>query len=538
MNTLAQQLAKTHNVPFADTFRYQYVVSERDLGLPGFHGCPIGAVVLQTGEALKSQPLIDVNGVPFGCVIGVGVSHDGRSAADYLCAAFDANAPDAIAEFEDQLTRVSGRFAVVLHCQRQTRLYVDACGMIGAVFAPETRRVGATLGLCIDREVVTPQLFQDSPSAKPRAYGLHHTRDEAVYRLNPNHYLDLDTFKTHRFWPRAEDEFHLERDAYAAAFDELIDASAHIIDGLVREHIVSLPLSGGFDSRSIVAFARPESLRRLDQIFTHILTWINLCDASVANQLCAINNLGHETHNALRTRQFSGKRSPDAEEKQFQVACANFEPSHRFVRDGAARRVMRDAVVLRGQQMPILRGLFVSEADEAYWTSGRIAERIAGLLNFSEADDEGTDQIHQSVAALYAELPEPARRRALDLLLVEAVNGPELSDWFCGVSHNFYSSPYNSRRLIQLFSSFDTADRKSGLAMDLALLRASPVVKTVAMTPKVKTVQWAEDDNSVRQRLRRLNRLRREYARIFGEESADLPMIRYRRDGVIEYCKL
>ena len=435
-----------------------------------------------------------------------------------------------MSNFEERLTHLAGRFGVVIALHGEPRLYLDSCGMIGAHYNATNKVVAASTGLCLSKPPKPDSLYVDQPGA----YGLDYTQDSGTKRLNPNHYLDLKTFETHRFWPRNKDVFHIGRAEYAAALDEIILASRNIVTRHVADNCVSLPLTGGFDSRSILAVADDDTIAKLDQVYTHVLTWMNLVDVAIANQLSQLKGIGLEVHNALRKRRFTGKRPADMVEAQFRIANLNAAAPHPFIRNMAIEKVMRDAVVLRGQQMPILRGLFIDTTDEASWTPQHISDRFVSLLHLTDISPDDRKDFDARVAALHSELPKNARRRALDLLLVEAVNGPDLTGWYTGVSQNFYSSPFNSRRLIQLFASFETRYRQKGIAMNLLLLRADPVLKTVAMAPGVKKFKAAEDDASVKKRKLRLDRQAKAYENIFGEMSEDLPLVRYRTDGTVD----
>jgi len=527
---IAYQQCTASGVDFVEAFRYQYVISDVELQLPGFATHKLSSYVLQTGNALKCEELVDESGANFGYLFGVASSHNGWSAAKFLCDQFNAHQNLAISEFEERLCQLGGRFGVLVNIGGQDRLYVDASGMIGAKFDRIRRTVAATVGLCIDRLPKQTRI----PASANASFGLHLTEDDGVERLNPNHYLDLKTFETARFWPREKDNFDLDQSDYAAAIDEIVDAVRNILNVTCRENKVSLPLSGGFDSRAIFSIADDTTLQNIEQIYTHILTKINITDASVANQLCALKGLGLEVHNALRNRRFSGLGDADLVAKQFEIASGGGATYHAFLPNGAAHRVGRDAVVLRGQQIPILRGLFVNNSDVGFWTSKTIADRVLELLHLNAVSEEVSQTLTEKVNNIYSELPENAKLRAIDLLLVESVNGPDLSSWGCGVSHSFYTSPFNSRRMIQLFASFDIRYRREGHAMHALLLRANPVLQTVARTPQVRTIRAFEEDDSVNRRAIAFARQNDNFEKVFGERLPKHRMIRFRTDGILE----
>lgn len=530
MTPIAVELCHENRLLFEEVFRYQYVISSSEMALPGFVTHRLNDFVLQTGSALKCLDLHDVQGRHVGFIFGVSAPHNGQPAVSFLTEDFDSTAHDAARIFEDRLMHLAGRYGVMVSLGDQHLFYTDASGMIGANYNASTGVVAATVNLCISQQAVPDGLL----AAKPDAFALHYTTDHAVKRLNPNHVLDLNAFETKRFWPRDDDVFNLEPPQYAQAFDEIILSARNILARLVAENSIALPLSGGYDSRSIVAMADDAILRDMNQIYTHVTTKVNIADVSVANQICDLKSLGLEIHNTLRHRKFPGVENPELVKARYQIASGAMGEPHDFLINGTFSRVKRDNVVLRGQQIPILRGLFVNKINSAHWTAGRISDRFQALLRLTDiADDDLRSDFASKVSSLYEELPANARLRALDLLLVEAVNGPELAIWMCGISHNFYASPYNSRRMIQLFASFDTRFRRNGQAMNILLMRADPTLFGIAFWRSAKGVASIETDASVQERSDYLDALSKTYRSIFGEDPKPVKVVRFRTDGIV-----
>ena len=524
--TEAERYCEAAGIGFAEAFRYQYAISRAPLGLPGFREIDFGGWCLQLGGALPTDPIRAVDGRVVGHLFGVGASHDGLDAASALSEGLDPGAADVIDRFEDRLTRVVGRYGAIVHLEGRTRLYCDATGMIGVVFDREGARVASSPGLCVDRPFVTdPRLPADGPR------GLTLTVDAHVERLTCNHRLDLETFETARFWPRDGDRFVLDRADYGAAIDEMIAAVRNVLRSHTAQGPVSYPLSGGLDSRAILALADDETIARADQIYTHVMAKVNLHDASVANQLCDLLGVGLEVHNRMRKRRFTGSAAERDFAETYRAATGRYGPVPNFV-DRTQTRVVRDAVVMRGQQIPIMRALFVGGEEGSDWTAREVGGRILTLLGYQDMDPDHLAVFEKAIEAQKAELPGPAQARALDLLLTETVNGPELASYFCSQSHCFYSSPFNGRRLIQLMSGFDTEERRSSLIVRLMMLRARPSFAGLIDTREAATIWHREENASVRVRHRRVTELQDAYAAVFSEPAPHVPMIRFRFDGI------
>jgi hypothetical protein len=80
------------------------------------------------------------------------------------------------------------------------------------------------------------------------------TAHRGVHRLLPNHYLDLETWSAHRYWPRPEDFRSWKRfdDAVASITGALRDFTSAVCS----EFRVAITLTAGFDSRLMLASAR------------------------------------------------------------------------------------------------------------------------------------------------------------------------------------------------------------------------------------------------------------------------------------------
>ena len=78
------------------------------------------------------------------------------------------------------------------------------------------------------------------------------TAYEGVSQLWPNHYLDLETGKAHRFWPL----FPIERLDLEAGAERAVEYLSNILSGAARRSPLYLWLTGGYDSRVLFAASR------------------------------------------------------------------------------------------------------------------------------------------------------------------------------------------------------------------------------------------------------------------------------------------
>lgn len=169
-----------------------------------------------------------------------------------------------IARFRDLekhlIDRMRGTFAVVTGGRLAPRLYPDCATTLPIVFCPSSRRAGASAAtiLGVDEYWERYMALRHRVHVERRALEAWIpgtlTAHEGVFRLLPNHYLDLATWGAVRFWPRP-DEF--QRDASGVETAKIVAAEmSDFIAVAASEHRVGVALTAGFDSRLMAAACR------------------------------------------------------------------------------------------------------------------------------------------------------------------------------------------------------------------------------------------------------------------------------------------
>lgn len=167
-----------------------------------------------------------------------------------------ANSPD----LEDQIYRFGGRFAVLIIADDVRRIYLDPAGTLGVVYSVGRRRVASTVSALVWDD---PHHFVWSagtgtfPDNKPNQYwpaGL--TLDSDISRLLPSHALDLASWQARRHYP-GETPRRVGADEIPRLVQEIGGRLTEQIGCFAnRTTPVYLPLTGGQDSRTILACSR------------------------------------------------------------------------------------------------------------------------------------------------------------------------------------------------------------------------------------------------------------------------------------------
>lgn len=182
------------------------------------------------------------------------------------------------------LERLAGRFVLVLLPASEPTVLLDAYGSLAAVHDPSRRAVAsvpALLGRGADRVLAETTGFPDTCSWLP--FGL--TLSSGVHRLQANQSLDLRSWTTRRRWspplPGAD------ADALAGA-EAILSGLRCTIEAVAREHPVNLSLTGGRDSRVVLAAARGVLERA-----TFFTLGADTYDTHLADRLAARHGLRH-----------------------------------------------------------------------------------------------------------------------------------------------------------------------------------------------------------------------------------------------------
>lgn len=155
---------------------------------------------------------------------------------------------------EDFYCRSSGRW-VLFHFE-SGRTYLDPFGSLATVYSQVERTIASTPTLIgseddwdkkFMNEIGFPEKIRWLPS------GI--TLKKNVRRLVPNHCLDLKVWKEFRHWPTSNTVLSIEDDT-TKAVSNIIDSANRTVEALSAVHPLSFTLTGGRDSRMVLACSR------------------------------------------------------------------------------------------------------------------------------------------------------------------------------------------------------------------------------------------------------------------------------------------
>lgn len=452
-------------------FRFQYALCEPSLKadyLP--QNFAFADRQLLAGKDVNVVKLFDADGAPLGYMLGIAVGPEGLLKRSYPFA-FSKEDPAFWDKFENWLIDCAGRYTFFIDTGSQARLYCDPVGMNGVVYENIAHRVASSPLLAIDRPVI-PNALYDTDLLKDHKvrYTLHHTCDEQVNRLNPNYFLDLQTFETHRFWPRDE-VFELGERPHAQVYDEIIERLAFNIDEITDGHPSVMPISGGRDSRILAAVGK-KSLHKLHMFYTHVKNYASEVDAHVGQGVAHALGVPHLVlggRNVDQSERWERKFLAQA----YKIASASEAAPPKEYETGILKSIPSSKVILRGHQTDLLRAVFVFKSKSRWRRHGWQIER---MLVVPRADfHRGISEHFKKEFFKWQEtLPANAMEKAVDFMFLEVYYNSSVGMSFPALWQHFYMSPFNSRRLISLSLCFNEVERRRGNPVNDIIQRCAP----------------------------------------------------------------
>ena len=468
----AQRLWNFRIGAFADYFRYQYVITKEPEHIDGFHTLQCGTLHVTVGSKLPACKLTDKNGQNIGMVLGIAVSETALLEPTTAQLPLDAGSPEFWDDFEHFIVSVAGRFAFIMHHGTETRLYTDPVGIIGAVYNPEEKIAAASTLMAMKRpHIPNPKFDLSAVQEKGGKIPLFHTSDAVVKRLNPNYYLDLNSFTCHRFWPRDED-FSTPPDNPMSIYKEIAERAAFNIGAIARHSPCAMPVTGGQDSRLLLAFAKPHRTD-IDLFYTHFQNYASQRDAVIGKALCDAAGVAHEAH---EPNDFAlNRKDLRLRKRAYQLTSGFGGPLPREHQDNSVSGVPEGHVILRGHLTDLLRAVFVFRK-KAHWRKADWQIERLLIVPRKEFNKDIADQFRDEFHAWQSTLPDTAMDKAADFMFLELYYNASVGMSFPALWRNFYLSPFNSRKLIALSLQFsEAARRKSHPVVDMIEMLDAPL---------------------------------------------------------------
>lgn len=411
-------------------FNHQYLIGERPIGLPWkIHD--VGAL------RVSSHPNLDVT-----------AARRGEAEIMILGYAFDTRDPDAEMQgiaghlleqrdfegLEKALARYCGRYVVIVRQGDDIRLYPDAVGQRSCVYGGGwAASQPGLIGLMTE---IRKGPWEDVFLSHRRGLSWPGTVTpyEGIRMLRPNHYLDLVTMRSVRFWPK---EPVRRRDVREAA-ENVVRLIAAGMANAHKRYKLHLALTAGHDSR--VIFTSSREIHEDMRFFLIGDEHTPPEDVAIAPRLCAAYGLPFDLYPCVR-----------ADREWLELYDTNVS---RMVW-GDSRKKSRtynlfpaDAMIVKGHVPYAGRATLYRDGYRYRKITPQILSEVLGYPRNPVAIQELGEWLRT--------FPEGFDENLLDFCCLENRGGAWLSMECTGSDTNFQVfSPYNCRDVIENQLGFD-----------------------------------------------------------------------------------
>lgn len=484
---LGKTLADALSYQFANTFRYQFVLSEVPRDLPDLTHRAIGKTQLYHCPALPVTHVRDASGHCRGLLLGYAVDGAGVVASD----SESYQLPAAFGDVADLQDILAGRYVLLTIDPASgdvTQVSVDPASSLGVVYTPDCRLVASTLLLALDRDIdpnpmfglpdpvygcaeLAPYLPPKNPELSSGGYCFGQTADRGTLRVLPHHVLSLTDYRTRRRWQPADLAAPLPP---AEAAERLVARLTAIMGGFMRRPDGYFAISGGRDSRLLLACAPPAEESGMT-LYTYANNFASSLDVKVAAAMA--QHKGYPILTSIPPGGLKGSffpRPKRARRYAQRAALSNglLSIGDPWWRNGYAKRLSSGALWMRGNFLEIAMARFAPRRRK---TGEAVLLHLLSRLGVGFVGDADKARKTEMMDAWRATLDPVTDATLYDVAYKELALGHS-QPAFYGLNEQFYLGPAADQTIFDLCMRVDAGERKSSRFYEAALGIADPAL--------------------------------------------------------------
>lgn len=451
--SLAQRRAQASPRGFSELFRNQYVLDENpNAEFPGWSRKTLNGWTLYHGFGLRVLEILDAGQTPVGYLLGHALHADSQLVRDCLMLPMRYDMPSFWEQTQTLITGLSGRYLAIVLTPLAQRIYTDPVSDIPVIYDAETRRVGSSLGLVLTRDIrPNPRFPAKQVLTGQQILSFGHTLDDTARRAYPNHVFDLSDFSQHRYWPTEDTVLNVGPRQLRAVFDEMADRlSAHLATWLT-EFKCALPITGGRDSRTLLACAKGH-WDDVAMFIAHRFNNNTRKDAKSGQRI--MDDLDYPFHHFFRQR----NTTRDLSDMRLKMGWSGTRGELGAL--ASIEQYPRDMLILRGNIMELIRA--------NQYRADRLHDRTVNLrhaLRRAGVELSPTKvkmaRWHDTYMSWHNSLPPAAQDRIFDFNFIELRLPNTQSSYMTGMHRGPFINPFNDRRLIELAISISPIRRSN-----------------------------------------------------------------------------
>jgi hypothetical protein len=234
-------------------FKEQFCLShDSKFPISGWQKKKINDKYLHHDKSIPVLSIFDSVNREIGWLIGYAIDVEYNLIDDKLSIPFDVDQRTDNLKIEKLISELAGRFVAFFILSNFERVYTDPGGQLSVVYNKSNGLIGSSpiiVGGDVDEK---SEVFQtiDIPN-QDNFYPFGLTALKRVYRILPNHYLDMKNLTCKRFWPiNSQLDVVIETNEINRKISEHIKGN---ISAVVKKHNPTMALTAGMDSRMLLA---------------------------------------------------------------------------------------------------------------------------------------------------------------------------------------------------------------------------------------------------------------------------------------------
>lgn len=482
----AQRICDAKGLRFNEVFLRQYFLTESGGLCPeGWKLRKLGSWYLYHCPNLAVHDLKDSGGKKVGLFLGVGIGSDGE-----VYPGTDSLAQKAgTAQFWDATTReiegIAGRYLAIVAVKQEVRVYHDPVCDLAAVYDPVCRVVASSLLLGLHRPLQKNRRMNHlGPLRQQHNFALQQTADRFARRAMANHYLDLRNFCQVRHFPHGDEEFATTEGDLQDTMGQIVARLRQIMTALLQNHDCVIPVTGGNDSRNVIACCGPQ-LKHVKSFFTHHYNKTSGFDCMIAQQIGETLGIEVETIDVTSGANKHLLDKNAMHRKRWALAYATGYSWRGTEPETVAgtELVTKGDILIRGNVMELMRA---NQYLPGNWYEFSLEHALGKLRVAPRIDDTQVAIWGPEYMQWVDTLPKNARNRIYDFAFAELLLPNTMGGMLIAPAPQFYMNAFSDRRMMSLAMAMDPKVRRKNKMNRMLVEMACPELNKIPRTNEFK----------------------------------------------------
>ena len=219
----------------------------------------LGNYWLESSPSLPVHSLLDDSGNRVGFALGWLINSSGKLIKTQIQLPLSITTNN-MERIEKLIYSFSGRYIFIIITSEVKRIYLDPGGTLALTYCSAKKRAGSTISLLLSDEPDHPVWLQSTgefpDDRSDQFYPAGLTPSSGINRVMPNHYLDLENWKSVRHYPKSIPGVISIKNIPAHIEKVISILQLNICAVMENFPLIYMPLTAGQDSRMLLACSK------------------------------------------------------------------------------------------------------------------------------------------------------------------------------------------------------------------------------------------------------------------------------------------